>query len=52
MRKEGKKSFITFGNAKITKGKKKKNWSFFSVDIIMMIENKIMDINPKYEKPG
>lgn len=52
MRNEGIKSFITFGNARITKGKKKKNRSTLKVIKIIIIENNKMERAPKNEKPG
>lgn len=52
IRKEGRKSFITFGNARITKGKKKKNRSIFKVITIRIIEKRKMERAPKNERPG
>ena len=52
IRKEGRKSFITFGNARITKGKKKKNRSIFTVTKTIIVENSKMERTPKNENPG
>ena len=50
--KDGKKSFITFGKASKTKGKNKKNKSFFKEHIINIIENNITDKAPSTLNPG
>ena len=50
--KDGKKSLITFGNASKTKGKNKKNKSFFKEHIINIIENNITDKAPSTLNPG
>ena len=50
--KEGSKSLITFGKARTTKGKNKKNKSLFIVDIIIIIENNIIDKIQRVLIPG
>ena len=50
--KDGKKSLITFGNASKTKGKNKKNKSFFKEHIINIIENNMTDKAPSILNPG
>ena len=50
--KEGKKSLITFGNARVINGKKKKYKSFLIVDSIKIKENSITDKIPSLLNPG
>ena len=50
--KDGKKTLITFGKASKTKGKNKKNKSFFKEHTIIIIENNITDKAPSTLNPG
>tara|TARA_B110000438_G_C15244221_1_gene406959 strand:+ start:145 stop:354 length:210 start_codon:yes stop_codon:yes gene_type:complete len=50
--KEGRKSLITFGNARVIKGRKKKNKSLLMLHRIIINENKTTEIIPRTLKPG
>ena len=50
--KDGRKSLITFGNARMIKGRKKKNKSLFIAQIISTKEYKRTERTPRILKPG
>lgn len=50
--KDGRKSLITFGNARMIKGRKKKNKSFFIAQIISTKEYNMTERTPRILKPG
>tara|TARA_S200000501_G_scaffold219794_1_gene206251 strand:+ start:340 stop:498 length:159 start_codon:yes stop_codon:yes gene_type:complete len=50
--KDGRKSLITFGNARMIKGRKKKNKSLFIEQIISTKEYNRMERTPRMLKPG
>ena len=50
--KDGRKSLITFGNARIIKGRKKKNKSLFNAQSIIIIEYNRIEKAPRILKPG
>ena len=50
--KDGRKSLITFGNARMIKGRKKKNTSLFIAQIISIKENNSTERTPRILKPG
>tara|TARA_B100001250_G_scaffold108768_1_gene91791 strand:- start:1613 stop:1771 length:159 start_codon:yes stop_codon:yes gene_type:complete len=50
--KDGRKSLMTFGNARIIKGRKKKNKSFFIAQIIITKEYNRIEKTPRMLKPG
>ena len=50
--KDGRKLLITFGNARMIKGRKKKNKSFFIAQIISTKEYNMTERTPRILKPG
>ena len=50
--KDGRKSLITFGNARMIKGRKKKNKSLFIAQIISTKEYNRTERTPRILKPG
>ena len=50
--KDGRKSLITFGNARMIKGRKKKNKSLFIAQIISIKEYNRTERTPRILKPG
>ena len=50
--KDGRKSLITFGNARMIKGRKKKNKSLFIAQTISTKEYKRTERTPRILKPG